>query len=285
MQLHLEKPIVFFDLETTGVNVGQDHIVQICLHKVLPNGTTQTITHLIRPVDAQGKTVHIPEVTTNIHGISDADVADKPSFRELASEIAAFIGDADLAGYNSNKFDVPLLVEEFLRADYPFDLKCRRRVDVQNIFHKMEQRTLKAAYRFYCNKELEGAHSADADTLATYEVLMAQLDRYHDVEYTAPDGTVSKPIVNDIEALSRFSTVNPWADLTGFIGYDPQKREVFNFGKHKGKQVEKVFNDEPSYYDWMMKSEFPLSTKACITEIWHRMRDKKLNDLKLHFGN
>ena len=285
MQLHLEKPIVFFDLETTGVNVGQDHIVQICLHKVLPDGSTQTATHYIRPVDANGETVHIPEVTTSIHGISDADVADKPSFRELAPEIAAFIGDADLAGYNSNKFDIPLLVEEFLRADYPFDLKCRRRVDVQNIFHKMEQRTLKAAYRFYCNKELDNAHSADADTLATYEVLMAQLDRYHDVEYTAPDGTVSKPIVNDIEALSRFSTVNPWADLTGFIGYDQQKREVFNFGKHKGKQVEKVFSDEPSYYDWMMKSEFPLSTKACITEIWRRMRDKKLNDLKLHFGS
>ena len=285
MQLHLEKPIVFFDLETTGVNVGQDHIVQICLHKVLPDGTTQTVTHYIRPVDAKGVTVHIPEVTTNIHGISDADVADKPSFRELAPAIAAFIGDADLAGYNSNKFDIPLLVEEFLRADYPFDLTCRRRVDVQNIFHKMEQRTLKAAYRFYCNKELDNAHSADADTLATYEVLMAQLDRYHDVEYTAPDGTVSKPIINDIEALSRFSTVNPWADLTGFIGYDQQKREVFNFGKHKGKQVEKVFSDEPSYYDWMMKSEFPLSTKACITEIWRRMRDKKLNDLKLHFGS
>ena len=285
MQLHLEKPIVFFDLETTGVNVGQDHIVQICLHKVLPDGTTQTVTHYIRPVDAKGETVHIPEVTTSIHGISDADVADKPSFRELAPAIAAFIGDADLAGYNSNKFDIPLLVEEFLRADYPFDLNCRRRVDVQNIFHKMEQRTLKAAYRFYCNKELDNAHSADADTLATYEVLMAQLDRYHDVEYTAPDGTVSKPIVDDIEALSRFSTVNPWADLTGFIGYDQQKREVFNFGKHKGKQVEKVFSDEPSYYDWMMKSEFPLSTKACITEIWRRMRDKKLNDLKLHFGS
>ena len=284
MQLHLEKPIVFFDLETTGVNVGQDHIVQICLHKVLPDGSTQTRTYYIRPVDAKGETVHIPEVTTSIHGISDADVADKPTFRELAPEIAAFIADADLAGYNSNKFDIPLLVEEFLRADYPFDLKCRRRVDVQNIFHKMEQRTLKAAYRFYCNKELDNAHSADADTLATYEVLMAQLDRYQDVEYTAPDGTVSKPIVNDIESLSRFSTVNPWADLTGFIGYDQQKREVFNFGKHKGKQVEKVFEDEPSYYDWMMKSEFPLSTKSCITEIWHRMRDKKLNDLKLHFG-
>ena len=284
MQLHLEKPIVFFDLETTGVNVGQDHIVQICLHKVLPDGSTQTRTYYIRPVDAKGETVHIPEVTTSIHGISDADVADKPTFRELAPEIAAFIADADLAGYNSNKFDIPLLVEEFLRADYPFDLKCRRRVDVQNIFHKMEQRTLKAAYRFYCNKELDNAHSAYADTLATYEVLMAQLDRYQDVEYTAPDGTVSKPIVNDIESLSRFSTVNPWADLTGFIGYDQQKREVFNFGKHKGKQVEKVFEDEPSYYDWMMKSEFPLSTKSCITEIWHRMRDKKLNDLKLHFG-
>ena len=284
MQLYLEKPIVFFDLETTGVNVGQDHIVQICLHKVLPDGSTQTRTYYIRPVDAKGETVHIPEVTTRIHGISDADVADKPTFRELAPEIAAFIGEADLAGYNSNKFDVPLLVEEFLRADYPFDLKCRRRVDVQNIFHKMEQRTLKAAYRFYCNKELDNAHSADADTLATYEVLMAQLDRYQGVEYTAPDGTVSKPIVNDIESLSRFSTVNPWADLTGFIGYDQQKREVFNFGKHKGKQVEKVFEDEPSYYDWMMKSEFPLSTKSCITEIWHRMRDKKLNDLKLHFG-
>ena len=284
MQLHLERPIVFFDLETTGVNVGQDHIVQICLHKVLPDGTTQTVTHFVRPVDGKGETVHIPEVTTRIHGISDADVADKPTFRELASEIAAFIGDADLAGYNSNKFDVPLLVEEFLRADYPFDLKCRRRVDVQNIFHKMEQRTLKAAYRFYCNKELDNAHSADADTLATYEVLMAQLDRYQDAEYTAPDGTVSKPIVNDIEALSQFSTANTWADLTGFIGFDQQQREVFNFGKHKGKQVEKVFDDEPSYYDWMMKSEFPLSTKSCITEIWHRMRDKKLKDLKLHFG-
>lgn len=284
MQLHLEKPIVFFDLETTGVNVGQDHIVQICLHKVLPDGSTQTRTHYIRPVDEKGETVHIPEVTTRIHGISDADVADKPTFRELAPEIASFIGDADLAGYNSNKFDVPLLVEEFLRADYPFDLKCRRRVDVQNIFHKMEQRTLKAAYRFYCNKELDNAHSADADTMATYEVLMAQLDRYRDVEYTAPDGTVSKPIVNDIEALSRFSTVNPWADLTGFIGYDQQKREVFNFGKHKGKQVEKVFEDEPSYYDWMMKSDFPLYTKKIITDIYEGMKKQKIDQLKMQWG-
>jgi DNA polymerase-3 subunit epsilon len=275
MELQLERPIVFFDLETTGINVGQDHIVQICLYKVNPDGVRRTVTHYVRPVDAQGNTVHIPESTTMIHGITDADVADKPTFRQLAAEIAEFIGDADLAGYNSNKFDVPLLVEEFLRVGYPFDIHSRRLVDVQNIFHKMEQRTLKAAYRFYCHKELDNAHSADADTLATYEVLLAQLDRYQDTEYTAPDGTVSKPIVNDIEALSRFSTALPWADLVGHIGYDKQHREVFNFGKHKGKPVEQVFVDEPSYYDWMMKADFPLSTKACITEIWKRIRDQK----------
>lgn len=284
MQLHLEKPIVFFDLETTGVNVGQDHIVQICLHKVNPDGSSQTATYYVRPVDEKGNTVHIPEFTTSIHGISDEDVADKPSFKELAQELAAFIGDADLAGYNSNKFDVPLLVEEFLRVGYPFDLKSRRLVDVQNIFHKMEQRTLKAAYRFYCGKNLDNAHSADADTLATYEVLMAQLDRYQDAEYTAPDGSVSKPIVNDIAALSVFSTANPWADLAGYIGFDKQHREIFNFGKHKGSCLEEVFTKEPAYYDWMMKSNFPLSTKACITEIWERMRGKKLQNLKQHFG-
>ena len=286
MQLNLERPIVFFDLETTGINVGQDHIVQICLHKVNPDGVSRTVTYYVRPVDAEGNTVHIPEQTTQIHGISDADVADKPSFRELATEIAEFIGDADLAGYNSNKFDIPLLVEEFLRVGYPFDIKCRRLVDVQNIFHKMEQRTLKAAYRFYCGKELEGAHSADADTLATYEVLLAQLDRYQDAEYTAPDGTVSKPIVNDIGALSRFSTAMHWADLVGHIGYDRYGMEIFNFGKHKGQTLEKVFTDEPSYYDWMMKSEFPLSTKQCITEVWKRVRDKKkLAALMQRFNN
>ncbi|MBR3488785.1 MAG: 3'-5' exonuclease [Bacteroidales bacterium] len=285
MQLQLERPIVFFDLETTGVNVGKDHIIQICLHKVNPDGVSRTVTHYIRPVDAEGRTVHIPEATTQIHGITDADVADKPTFRQLAVEIAEFIGDADLAGYNSNKFDVPLLVEEFLRVDYPFDLRCRRLVDVQNIFHKMEQRTLKAAYRFYCHKELVDAHSADADTLATYEVLMAQLDRYQDAEYVAPDGTVSKPIVNDVEALSRFSTSLAWADLVGHIGYDRQHCEVFNFGKHKGETLEQVFAAEPSYYDWMMKADFPLSTKACITEVWQRIRDKKKLDALLRRFN
>ncbi len=278
MQLHLERPIVFFDLETTGINVGQDHIVQICLYKVNPDGVCRTATHYVRPVDAKGETVHIPEQTTQIHGITDADVADKPTFRELAPMIAEFIGDSDLAGYNSNKFDVPMLAEEFLRAGYPFDIRKRHLVDVQNIFHKMEQRTLKAAYRFYCGKELENAHSADADTLATYEVLLAQLDRYKDVEYVDADGKVSKPIVNDIEALSQFTTVLQWADLVGHIGYDRQHQEVFNFGKHKGKRVEEVFTEEPSYYDWMMKAEFPLSTKECITTIWRRVRDKKKLD-------
>jgi DNA polymerase-3 subunit epsilon len=278
MQLNLERPIVFFDLETTGINVGQDHIVQISMYKVNPSGVCRTATYYIRPVDAEGNTVHIPEQTTQIHGITDADVADKPTFRELAPVIAEFIGESDLAGYNSNKFDVPMLVEEFLRAKYPFDIRKRFLVDVQNIFHKMEQRTLKAAYRFYCNKELENAHSADADTMATYEVLLAQLDRYKDAEYVDSDGTVSKPIVNDIEELSRFSTVLQWADLVGHIGYDKQHREVFNFGKHKGKLVEEVFTEEPSYYDWMMKSEFPLSTKDCITKIWRHIREKKKLD-------
>lgn len=283
MLLNLEKPIVFFDLETTGVNVGTDHIVEICLLKVNPDQTTEQLVHRVRPVDSDGKTIHIPEFTTAIHGISDADVADKPSFTQLAPEIASFIGDADLAGYNSNKFDVPLLVEEFLRAGLKFDLKSRRLIDVQNIFHKMEQRTLKAAYRFYCGKDLDHAHSADADTMATYEVLMAQLDRYQDSEYTAPDGSVSKPIVNNIEQLSQFTCNSQWADLVGHIGYDKQHREIFNFGKHKGKTLESVFNVEPAYYDWMMKADFPLSTKECITEVWKRRQDKKMQDLKLHF--
>lgn len=284
MQLKLTRPLVFFDLETTGVNVGMDHIVEICLHKILPDNSEEQMVLRIRPVDAAGKTVHIPEVTTAIHGIGDADVADKPSFKELAPKIADFIGDADLAGYNSNKFDVPLLVEEFLRAGVPFSLKNRQLIDVQNIFHKMEQRTLKAAYRFYCNKDLENAHSADADTLATYEVLKAQLDRYQGVDYTAPDGTVSQPVVNDVEALSRFSSNSNWADLVGHIAYDNQQREVFNFGKHKGKPLEEVFSVEPAYYDWMMKADFPMSTKSLLAEVWKRMRDKKLRDLQLHFS-
>ncbi len=284
MQLHLTKPIVFFDLETTGVVVGHDHIVEICLHKVMPDGTTDTRVERVRPVDQNGKTVHIPEFTTAIHGISDADVKDKPTFKELAPSLKEYIGDADLAGYNSNKFDVPLLVEEFLRAGIDFDLKERHCVDVQNIFHQMEQRTLVAAYKFYCGKDLENAHSAAADTIATYEVLMAQLDRYQGVDYKDRSGKVSQPVVNDMAALSRFTANSQWADLVGHIGYDARHREVFNFGKHKGKTVEEIFEQEPSYYDWMMKSDFPLSTKKLITEIWNRKKQLKLDQLKAHFA-
>ena len=284
MQLHLTKPIIFFDLETTGVQVGHDHIVEICLHKVMPDGTTDTRVERVRPADANGNTVHIPELTTAIHGISDADVADKPTFRELAPSLMDYIGDADLAGYYSNKFDVPLLVEEFLRAGIDFDLRCRRLVDVQNIFHQMEQRTLVAAYKFYCHKDLENAHSAAADTIATYEVLQAQLDRYQGVDYKDRSGRVSQPVVNDIAALSDFTANKQWADLVGHIGYDARQREIFNFGKYKGKAVEEIFEIEPSYYDWMMKSDFPLSTKKLITEIWNRRRQHKLDQLKAHFG-
>ena len=283
MKLNLTKPIIFFDLETTGVQVGHDHVIEICLHRVMPDGTTDTRVERIRPVDQEGHTVHIPEQTTAVHGITDADVADKPTFKELAPSLIDYIGNADLAGYNSNKFDVPLLVEEFLRAGYDFDLSKRRLVDVQNIFHQMEQRTLVAAYKFYCGKDLEHAHSAAADTIATYEVLQAQLDRYKGVDYKDRFGHISQPVVNDIAALSNFTSNSQWADLVGHIGSDAHHREVFNFGKHKGESVERVFEQEPSYYDWMMKSDFPLSTKKVITDIWQRRKQKKLDALKAHF--
>ncbi len=275
MELNLTKPIVFFDLETTGVQVGHDRIVQICLLKILPDGSQQCVTKLVRPADEQGKTLPIPPETTAIHGITNEMVAHEPSFKEQASEIASFIGDADLAGYNSNKFDIPLLVEEFLRAGYNFTLQGRRMVDVQSIFHKMEQRTLKAAYRFYCGKKLENAHSADADTMATYEVLKAELDRYNGTEYEEHDGRVTKPIVNDIDALAAFTANSQWADLVGHIGYDERGHEVFNFGKYKGKTLYEVFGKEPSYYDWMMKADFPLSTKHVVSQVYERMRKEK----------
>lgn len=287
MKLNLNRPLVFFDLETTGLQIGSAYIVEISLVKVNVDGSVEEKTHRIRParyVNKDGvevaETLPIPPETTAVHHITDADVADKPTFRELAPEILAFIGDADIAGYNSNKFDVPLLVEEFLRNGINFDVANRYMVDVQNIFHKMEQRTLKAAYKFYCGKNLDNAHSANADAMATYEIFLAQIERYKDVEYTDEKGKVSKPIVNDIPALSEFSKSRQWADLEGRIGIK-NGVEVFNFGKHKDKPVKDVFAVEPSYYSWMMNGDFSLSTKKVITRIYQSLKAEKREAEKL----
>lgn len=274
MELNLTRPLVFIDLETTGVDVGTDRIVEICMIKIHPDGSEETLVHLLNP------TIPITPQAFEIHGISQEQVNDKPTFAEMAPTFANFIGNADLAGYNAIKFDIPLLVEEFLRSEVDFDLKNRKLVDVQNIFHKMEPRNLSAAFKFYCNKELENAHSAEADTRATLEILKAQLDRYRDTDYQNRDGEVSKPIVNDIGALSEFSYHTRNADLVGHIIYNEKGEEVFNFGKYKGKTVEKVFSMEPQYYDWMMKSKFPRSTKKTITSIYLRGFNKSSVNLK-----
>jgi DNA polymerase III subunit epsilon len=259
MELILTKPIAFFDLETTGIKVATDRIVEISIVRQQVDGTTKIKTLRINPE------MPIPPEVTEIHGITDEDVKDCPTFKQVARELAQFLDNCDLAGYNSNHFDIPLLVEEFLRADIDFDLKGRRFVDVQNIFHKMEPRNLGAAYKFYCSKDLVNAHSAEADTIATFEILKAQLDRYADVTFKDRKGNLTQPVINDIKALSDFSYSTKAVDLIGHIVYNDKNIEVFNFGKHKGKAVAQVLKDEPSYYDWMMKSEFPLSTKKVLT--------------------
>lgn len=266
MNLKLKRPLAFFDLETTGVNLATDRIVEICILKVSPDQTEETITYRINPERP------IPPESSFFHGIYDEDVKDAPKFRELAKEIAEFIGDADLAGYNSNKFDIPMLMEEFLRAGVDFSLDNRFFVDVQNIFHQMEQRTLKAAYRFYCDKNLDNAHTAEADVRATYEVLKSQLSRYEGAEYEDKGGKVSQPVVNDIEALHKFTNLSLPVDFAGRIVYNENGVEVFNFGKHKGIPVEDVFMKEPSYFAWMMNGDFPLYTKKVLEKIWNRYR-------------
>lgn len=273
MELILTKPIAFFDLETTGIKVATDRIVEISIVRQQVDGTTKIKTMRINPE------MPIPPEVTEIHGISDEDVKDCPVFKQVARELAQFLMNCDLAGYNSNHFDIPLLVEEFLRADVDFDLKGRRFVDVQNIFHKMEPRNLSAAYKFYCSKDLMNAHSAEADTVATYEILKAQLDRYADVTFKDKKGNLTKPVSNDIKALSEFSHSTNSVDLIGHIVYNDKNVEVFNFGKHKGKSVAQVFNDEPSYYSWMMKSEFPLSTKKVLTVL--KLRSNSNTSVKL----
>lgn len=270
MDFKLDRPLIFFDLETTGLNVGKDKIVEISMLKVMPDGTEISRTKLVNPK------MPIPEECTAIHGIADEDVCNKPSFDELADDLLDFIGDADLAGFNSNKFDVPLLVEEFLRCGKHFDLRNRYLIDVQNIFHKMEPRNLVAAYKFYCNGDLTDAHHASADTKATYEVLKAQLSKYDGVEYTDPHTKrKSVPVQNNVKALSAFTRERPTVDLAGHIVMDSNQHPAFNFGKHKGKAVADVFRIEPAYYDWMMKADFPLYTKEIITQIYHEVSLEK----------
>ncbi len=271
MQLNLTRPIIVFDLETTGIQVSTDRIVEISLMRIMPDGTEEIWTQRINP------TIPIPAQSTAIHGITDDDVKEMPTFAQVAKQIATFIGNADLAGYNSIRFDVPLLVEEFLRAGIEIDLKNRRFIDVQNIFHRMEQRTLSAAYKFYCNQDHTGAHGAEADTIATYEILKAQLDRYNGTSFKDSDGKITQPVVNDMNALHEFSNYSKNADLVGHLIFNTKGEEVFNFGKHKGKTVEFVFSSEPAYYDWMMKAEFPLSTKRIITAIKLRGFNKGSN--------
>jgi len=252
MNITLTRPLAFFDLETTGLTIGADRIVEISVLKVMPDGSKSVFTRKVNPE------IPIPEVVSKIHGIYDKDVANEQTFKQLAHELERFIDNSDLAGYNSNKFDVPFLVDEFLRVGVEFDMKSRKMIDVQNIFHKMEQRTLAAAYKFYCEKDIVNAHSAEADIEATFDVFVAQLDRYP----TLP---------KNIDELSKFTSVTKNVDLAGRLVYNDKNEETFNFGKHKGKLVKEVFSKEPSYFDWMMKGDFPAETKNVLTAL--KLRD------------
>lgn len=258
MKLNLTRPLIFFDLETTGVDVSRDHIVELSYIKLCTDGSEETKTLRIRPATPSGQTVHIPEASSAVHGIYDNDVADCPTFRDVADELHQIFSGCDLAGFNSNKFDIPLLVEEFLRVGVSFDLSNSRFIDVQNIFHKMEQRTLVAAYRFYCHKDLTDAHSADADTRATREVLEAQLDTYAD---TLP---------NDVAGLAEFSAMNHNIDFAGRYIRDEQGREVINFGKYKGRFVKDVFPRDPGFVGWIQQGDFTLNTKQVTEQLFRK---------------
>ena len=260
MELKLKKPICFFDLETTGVNVSKDRIVEISILKVFPNGNKESFTWRVNPE------MKIPAVTTAIHGISDEMVLNEPTFKELAPKVSELIKNSDLGGFNSNRFDIPLLAEELLRAEIDFDLKINKAVDVQTIFHKMEKRTLEAAYKFYCNKDLTNAHSAEADTMATYEVLKAQLDKYDGLE-------------NDMDYLSKFSSHQNFADFAGFIGYNKEGQEIITFGKHKGKVIEDLFKTEPGYFSWIQNADFPNYTKKVLRDLKNRISNKTLGPI------
>jgi DNA polymerase-3 subunit epsilon len=256
MELQLKNPLIFFDLETTGLSIITDRIIEISYLKIFPDGREESKTIRINPE------MPIDPKAIAIHGITNEDLKDAPTFKEIAQTIANTFEGSDFAGYNSNKFDLPLLAEEFLRCDIDFDLKKRKFIDVQVIFHKMEQRTLGAAYKFYCNKEIENAHSAEDDTRATYEVLKAQLDRYSDLN-------------NDVDKLSDFSAHTRNVDFAGRIVLNEKDVETINFGKYKGVPVEEVFQKDPAYYGWMMNNDFPMYTKKILTAIKLRGFNKK----------
>jgi len=269
MELKLKKPIVFFDLETTGINIAKDRIVEISILKVFPNGNKESKTWLVNPE------IEIPKEASDIHGITNERVVTEPTFKELALEVSEMIKGCDLAGFNSNRFDIPLLAEEMLRAEVDFDMIDRVAIDVQVIFHKKEERTLSAGYKFYCGKDLNNAHSAAVDTLATYEILKAQLDKYDDLE-------------NDVKFLNEYSTFGKRADLAGFIQYDESEDEIFTFGKYKGQKVGAVLKKDKGYFSWIQNADFPLYTKKVLTDIKEKLVPKKkentLDDLKNKFN-
>lgn len=256
MNLNLTKPIVFFDLETTGVNIATDRIVEISILKVFPNGNKESKTWLVNPE------IEIPQGATDVHGITNEKVVTEPTFKELAVKVSEMIAGCDLAGFNSNRFDIPLLAEELMRAGIDFDMQNRKAIDVQVIFHKKEQRTLGAGYQFYCGKELEGAHGAEADTNATYEILLAQVEKYDDIG-------------NSVDALSEFSTHGKRADFAGFILFNDENQEIFSFGKYKGRTVEEVLTENPGYNNWIQNADFPLYTKKVLKQIKERMSAPK----------
>lgn len=257
MNLKLNRPIVFFDLETTGVNIVKDRIVEISILKVFPNGNKESKTWLVNP------TIEIPNEVIAIHGITNEKIEKEPTFDQLHKEILNLIEDCDLGGYNSNKFDIPLLAEEFLRCGVDFSMKNIKTVDVQNIFHKLEKRTLSAAYKFYCDKELIDAHSAEADTIATYEVLLAQIDMYSELE-------------NDIDFLSRFSNIgNKRLDIAGFLRMNENNEPSITFGKYKGKTLSEVYEINPGYFSWINNAEFPMYTKKILRELVAEIKLKR----------
>ncbi|MFV0346500.1 MAG: exonuclease domain-containing protein [Bacteroidales bacterium] len=264
MELNLKNPLIFLDLETTGLDISKDRIVEIALLKINTNGKEEELLELVNPE------IPISVEASAIHGIKDEDVAEKPTFKQIANRLVNFMKGCDLAGFNSNRFDIPLLAEEFIRADVDIDFKKRKFVDVQTIFHKMERRTLIAAYKYYCDKDLTDAHSAMADTKATYEVLKSQLDMYAGKEIEE-DKKTFVPIVNDVKALSEFSSNDKFVDYAGRIVYNGKGEEVFNFGKNKGVPVERVLREQPGYYQWMMDNDFPLYTKNVLSRIKLRM--------------